>query len=82
MEVSRREKSSQGMKKSKGAGARQGVETSGVSEDRPQIPSWFGEAVLWGKYWLDSGLVGYLEEEVRVVRGRIGQYEVMDFVRY
>jgi hypothetical protein len=41
---------------------------------------WFGEAVLYGKYWLDSGLVGYLEEEVRVVRGRMGRYEVMDFV--
>lgn len=36
--------------------------------------------MLWSKYWLDSGLVGYLEEEVRVVRGRMGQYEVMDFV--
>jgi hypothetical protein len=36
--------------------------------------------VLFGKYWLDSGVVGYLEEEVRVERGRMGQYKVMDFV--
>jgi hypothetical protein len=27
-----------------------------------------------------QGLVGYLEEEVRVVRGRMGRYEVVDFV--
>jgi len=50
------------------------------TESCQRIPTWFGEAVLFGKYWLDSGLVGYLEEEVRVVRGRMGQYEVMDFV--
>jgi hypothetical protein len=68
------------MRKSQGADARRGIEIIGVREDRPRIPSWFGEAVLWGKYWLESGLVGYLEEEVRVVRGRMGQYEVMDFV--
>ena len=54
------------------------VEAGGESELR--IPEWFGEAVLCGKYWLDSGLVGYLEEEVRVERGRMGRYEVMDFV--
>lgn len=36
--------------------------------------------MLLGRYWLDSGLVGYLEEEVRVVRGRMGRYEVVDFV--
>lgn len=56
------------------------VEIEGRDEGKPRLPSWFGEAVLLGKYWLESGLVGYLEEEVRVVRGRMGQYEVIDFV--
>ncbi|BAY59922.1 hypothetical protein NIES2135_67990 (plasmid) [Leptolyngbya boryana NIES-2135] len=60
--------------------ARTGIEVAVGTEDVPRIPAWFGEAVLFGKYWLDSGLVGYLEEEVRAVRGRMGQYEVMDFV--
>lgn len=64
-----------------------GIEIA-VSESNVQrIPSWFGEAVLlgrywWemlGRYWWESGLVGY-EEEVRVERGRMGLYEVMDFV--
>jgi Transposase DDE domain len=58
--------------------SRNEIETSRQNTQR--IPSWFGEVVLWSKYWLDSALVGYLEEEVRVVRGRMGQYEVMDFV--
>ena len=60
--------------------ARTGVAVEAGTESLQRIPVWFGEAVLYGKYWLDSGLVGYLEEEVRVVRGRMGRYEVMDFV--
>jgi hypothetical protein len=57
-----------------------GVEIEAVAEDNRRIPSWFGEAVLLGKYWWESGLVGYLEAEVRVERGRMGQDEVPDFV--
>ena len=59
---------------------RSGVELEVREEARLRVPKWFGEAVLLGRYWLDSGLVGYLEEEVRVVRGRMGRYEVADFV--
>jgi len=59
---------------------RRGVEIEGVEEERQRVPGWLGEAVLLGQYWLESGLVGELEEEVRVVRGRMGQYEVVDFV--
>lgn len=60
--------------------ARTGVEIEAGTESLQRVPAWFSEAVLLGKYWLESGLVGYLEEEVRVVRGRMGLYEVMDFV--
>jgi len=59
---------------------RSGVELEVRAEERLRVPNWFGEAVLLGQYWLASGLVGYLEEEVRVVRGRMGRYEVADFV--
>lgn len=59
---------------------RVGVKLEAVETEQLRVPSWFGEAVLLGQYWLNSGLVGYLEEEVRVVRGRMGQYEVGDFV--
>ena len=57
-----------------------GIEISGLDESNQRVPDWFGEAVLLGKYWQESGLVGYLEEEVRVARGRMGRYEVLDFV--
>jgi hypothetical protein len=61
-------------------GDRIGVEVEAVEEERLRVPSWFGEAVLLGQYWLESGLVSYLEAEVRVERGRMGRYEVGDFV--
>ncbi len=53
-----------------------GVEGSGER----RVPEWMGEAVLYGKYWSESGLVERLGERVRVERGRMGQYEVMDYV--
>jgi hypothetical protein len=59
---------------------RSGVAVEAVEAERLRVPSWFGEAVLLGQYWLESGLVGYLEEAVRGSRGRMGQYEVADFV--
>ena len=46
---------------------RSGVELEVRAEERLRVPNWFGEAMLLGRYWLASGLVGYLEEEVRVV---------------
>lgn len=61
-------------------GKQSGVEVLGAEEEKQRIPNWFGEAVLLGKYWQESGLVARLEEEVRVERGRMGQYEVSDFV--
>ncbi|HIK17841.1 MAG TPA: hypothetical protein IGS53_21490 [Leptolyngbyaceae cyanobacterium M33_DOE_097] len=45
-------------------GERSGVEIEGVEEERQRVPEWLGEAVLLGQYWLESGLVKYLEEEV------------------
>lgn len=57
-----------------------GIEVEAGTENQPHIPSWFSEGLLFGKYWIDSRLVGYLEEEVWVERGRMEQYEVMDFV--
>lgn len=52
---------------------RSGVVVTGREEERSRIPAWFGEAVLLGKYWVESGLLGRLEEVVRVYRGRMGQ---------
>lgn len=57
-----------------------GMEVEGREESKLCILSWFGEAVLLGKYWLESGLLARLEEVERVERGRIRQYKVSDFV--
>lgn len=40
--------------------ARAGVAVEAGTENLQRILVWFGEAVLIGKYWVDSGLVGYL----------------------
>lgn len=58
---------------------RVGVAVEAVEAERLRVPSWFGKAVLLGQYWLESGLVGYLEE-VRGSRGRMGLYKEADFV--
>ncbi len=39
---------------------RSSIAVEAGTESLQRIPSWFGEAVLFVKYWLDSGLVGYL----------------------
>jgi hypothetical protein len=40
---------------------------------------WLAEAVLIAQLWTQSGLVKQLNEEVKVMRGRMGVYEVVDF---
>jgi len=45
---------------------RSGVEIEGVEAERQRVPGWLGESVLLGQYCLESGLVGYLEEEMRL----------------
>ncbi len=49
-------------------------------QSNPSIPSWFAEAVLLAQYWKDSGLLATLIQTVHVLRGRMGDYEVQDFV--
>lgn len=46
----------------------------------PAIPGWLTEALLVGQYWQASGLLEQLQRSVRVHRGRMGRYEVCDFV--
>jgi hypothetical protein len=41
---------------------RSGVKLEARAEERLRVPNWFGEAMLLGRYWLNSGLVGYLED--------------------
>ncbi|MCP3145001.1 hypothetical protein LXT23_47520, partial [Pyxidicoccus sp. QH1ED-7-1] len=44
------------------------------------LPTWLPEAVLLLKHWRDSGLLHALQTKVLVPRGRMGHFEVCDFV--
>ncbi|MGG6269923.1 hypothetical protein [Leptolyngbya sp. AN10] len=55
------------------------LEVTTTEQSNLAIPSWLAEALLVGQYWNQSGLLDQLQQQVRVSRGRMGQYEVCDF---
>jgi hypothetical protein len=50
------------------------------AEERPSVPAWFAEVVLIAHYLTQQGVLEALTHQVRLVRGRFGQYEVIDFL--
>jgi hypothetical protein len=54
------------------------VQTSPV--DRPAVPAWFAEVVIIAQYLARKGLLEAFAHEVRLVRGRFGSYEPIDFL--
>jgi hypothetical protein len=54
------------------------IETSGDSQ--PSVPGWVGELTLLAQHLKQQGVLDRINEQVRLVRGRMGTYEVMDFV--
>lgn len=57
-----------------------GIEFVTTVQPNPVIPTWLPEALLLGEWWRSTGLLEQLQQQVRVNRGRMGQYEVCDFV--
>lgn len=57
-----------------------GIELKADEQANPVTPSWLGEVLLVGEYWRMTGLLDRLQTQVKVNRGRMGQYEVCDFV--
>jgi hypothetical protein len=47
---------------------------------QPSVPSWFAETVLIAEYLRTHGFLQAISDQVRLVRGRCGQYEVIDFL--
>jgi hypothetical protein len=47
---------------------------------QPSIPPWFAETVLIAGYLRGHGFLDVLSSQVRLVRKRFGQYEVLDFL--
>jgi hypothetical protein len=54
------------------------VHTSPV--DRPSVPAWFAEVVIIVQHLATKGLLDAFAQQVRLVRGRFGDYEPIDFL--
>ena len=51
-----------------------GIELKADEQANPVTPSWLGEVLLVGEYWRMTGLLDRLQTQVKVNRGRMGQY--------
>jgi hypothetical protein len=54
------------------------VHTSPV--DRPSVPAWFAEVVIIAQHFRTNGFLEAFAHQVRLVRGRFGTYEPIDFL--
>jgi len=48
--------------------------------DRASVPSWFPEVVMVAHHLATQGLLEAFAQQVRLVRGRFGSYEPIDFL--
>src|SRR6266511_1956099 len=49
-------------------------------DDRPSVPDWFAESIVLARHFARRGILDAISEQVRLARGRAGQYAVIDFV--
>jgi hypothetical protein len=56
------------------------IEIQTSSEHRPSVPAWFAEVVIIARHLKTKGLLDTFEQQVRLVRGRFGSYEPIDFL--
>ena len=54
------------------------VQTSPLA--RPSVPAWFAEVVMIAGHLATKGLLEAFAQQVRLVRGRFGSYEPIDFL--
>jgi hypothetical protein len=47
-------------------------------QSQPSVPAWFAETAILAEYLRTHGLLDALTHQVHLVRGRFGQYEVLD----
>jgi hypothetical protein len=57
-----------------------GIEVQTTSENRFSVPVWFAEVVIIAGYLEKKGLFEAFAHQVRLVRGRFGTYEPIDFL--
>ena len=56
------------------------IEVQTTSENRFSVPAWFAEVVIIAGYLEKKGLLSAFAQQVRLVRGRFGTYEPIDFL--
>jgi hypothetical protein len=56
------------------------IELQTSSENRPSVPAWFAEVVIIAGQFATKGLLEAFGHQVRLVRGRFGRYEPIDFL--
>src|SRR5271166_2338192 len=56
------------------------VDIHATPDPQPSIPPWFAEVVLMASHLRGHGVLDVLNAQVRLVRGRFGRYEVVDFL--
>jgi hypothetical protein len=56
------------------------IEVHTSSEARPSVPAWFAEVVIIARHLTTKGLLDAFAHQVRLVRGRFGSYEPIDFL--
>ena len=54
------------------------VQTSAV--DRPSVPAWLAEVTLLAQHLTRRGVLDAIGDQVHLARGRMGHYEVIDFL--
>src|SRR3989454_6295810 len=56
------------------------IEVQTTSENRFSVPAWFAEVVIMARYLEKKGRISAFAQQVRLVRGRFGTYEPLDFL--
>jgi hypothetical protein len=56
------------------------IEVHTSPADRPSVPAWFAEVVIVADHLATKGLLEAFAQQVRLVRGRFGDYEPIDFL--
>jgi hypothetical protein len=60
--------------------AHSGLEVPPVEAAEPSVPNWFAETLLIAEYRRAHGLLEAMATQVRLVRGRFGREESVDFL--
>ncbi len=56
------------------------IEVQTFPVDRPSVPAWFAEVVVMARHLATKGLLDAFAHQGRLVRGRFGSYEPIDFL--